>query len=512
MNFIVKKRESTTRMQESRIELKTLLSRTEVLSSVGPASVEVCGCTLDSRQVRPGMAFFATPGQITDGRQFIEEAIQRGAVAVVSKQDEKLARGVTAVKVADVRQALAHAAAVFWDDPGLHLKTIGLTGTNGKTTTSFMIRSILEAAQWQPGMLGTIRYEIGGRHLPAHRTTPEAPDLQRYLNDMVQAGCQCAVMEVSSHALDQHRVHGMTFDAAVFTNLTQDHLDYHQNMEAYFEAKCKLFLELLRPDGAPIAVLPERNNWADRIRERLPPHVKVITWGMKEPSTVRAQPAVLRNGHAAFQIHSPWGREDFHLPMVGAYNLHNALAAISTAVGLGVELPVVKQGLENLQAVPGRLEAIQNEFGFNIFVDYAHTDGALTQVLTSLRQSTCGRIILVLGCGGNRDQGKRVLMGRVASELADVTILTSDNPRRENPEDIINQMEEGFSSASKYEKVLDRADAISRAISILKPKEDILLVAGKGHETVQEIGSTVVPFDDRMVVRRVLERMKQETD
>ncbi len=481
-----------------------LLAATQVLSVQGDAEAEIKGLAFDSRQVKPGQAFFAVPGRNLDGSRFIRDALGRGAAMIVTREELTLARGhALFVRVADVRQVMAEMAAAYYEYPARRLRMLGITGTNGKTTTANMARNVLRAAGLRPGLIGTIRYEIGDRSIPAPRTTPEAIDLHNMLAQMAHAGCQSAIMEVSSHGLVQRRVWGIDYDVAVFTNLTHDHLDYHQTVDGYYEAKSLLFRGLRgRPGQSALINLDDPHG--ARLLGLAEKHAPVFSYGIQnQAAMVRAVNLELSARGSAFDVVSPWGTVALRLRLLGRYNVYNALAAFGACAALGVELPVIAPVLNAMQSVPGRLEEIENNAGFQVFVDYAHTEDALKNVLTTMREITAGRLIVVFGCGGDRDRRKRPLMGAVAGELADYAILTSDNPRKENPSDIIAQVRAGFSGHDNFEVVEDRHEAIVRALTMAE-RGDVVLVAGKGHENYQEFADTVIPFDDRQVVRECL--------
>jgi UDP-N-acetylmuramoyl-L-alanyl-D-glutamate--2,6-diaminopimelate ligase len=478
--------------------LSQLLEEVQPLAVAGDTACEISGIVYDSRRVMPGALFVALHGEHVDGAAYIEDAIQRGAAAVVSQTPCAFGGSFPCVQVADARLALAQIAGTFYEHPGRRLCMVGITGTNGKTTVGFMMRDIFKAAGRRPGLLGTVRYEIGDRVLPAARTTPEAPDIQSMLTQMERSGCDSAVMEVSSHALAQHRVHGILFDAAVFTNLTQDHLDYHGTLEAYFEVKTRLFSQVR---GA--AVINLDDPWGRRLLEKTKALSGCISYGFEEGAAVRGFNPVSDENGVRMRVESPWGSTDITLPLIGRFNLHNALAAFAAAGALGIPVETVATALGGMESVPGRLEAIPNKKGKRVFVDYAHTDDALCNVLETLREITPGKLIAVFGCGGNRDRTKRALMGRVASRLADYSIITNDNPRREIPEKIAADITAGFDSERKVEIILDRKAAIARGLE-LTGRKDTLLVAGKGHETYQEFDGAIVPFDDREAVREAL--------
>ncbi|MFA5190849.1 MAG: UDP-N-acetylmuramoyl-L-alanyl-D-glutamate--2,6-diaminopimelate ligase, partial [Verrucomicrobiia bacterium] len=396
-------------------------------------------------------------------------------------------------------------AAQFHGHPDRRMKVIGITGTNGKTTTAFMVQHILKEAGIKTGLIGTVRYEIGERVIPASRTTPEAVELHEMMAQMVRQNCGAVVMEVSSHSLDQKRVLGIDFDVVVFTNLTQDHLDYHKTMDNYFDAKSILFKSLSSNGKIGMAVI---NVDDPRGRElvAMPLKAAKLTYGIENEAMVRGRMLAVNCVGLKFEVATPKGEDRISLPLFGRYNVANALGALGACMTLGVKLPTMARALKSLPAVPGRLERVDCGQPFQVFVDYAHTDDALKNMLTTLRESTTKRLLVCFGCGGNRDTRKRELMGRVASQLADFSVLTSDNPRKEEPRAIISQIEEGFSdagSAGKYEVVEDRREAISRVLAMAE-EGDIVVIAGKGHETYQEFADTVISFDDREVAREYL--------
>lgn len=478
--------------------LKELLEGIETVEIAGDISCEITGIVYDSRRALPGALFVALHGEKADGAAYIDDAIQRGAAAVISQTPCASGGTFPCIQVTDARLALAKLAGAFYGHPSARFCTVGITGTNGKTTVSFMLREIFKAAGRRPGLLGTVRYEIGDRVIPAARTTPESADLQAMFAQMDRAGCDSAIMEVSSHALMQHRVEGILYDAAVFTNLTQDHLDYHGTLEEYFLAKSRLFNQVRR-----FAVINGDDPWGKRLLSEKKFLAGRISYGFQEGSSVRGFDPVTDTKGSRMRVHSPWGDADIKLQLIGRFNLYNALAAFAAAAALGIPVETIIKALADMQCVPGRLEAVENSKGKRVFVDYAHTDDALRNVLETLREITPGKLIVVFGCGGNRDKGKRPLMGKVAARLADYAIITNDNPRNEVPEKIAAEIAGGFDSDRKYEIVLDRKAAIARGIA-LTGRKDVLLVAGKGHEAYQEFNGAIFPFDDREAVREAL--------
>jgi len=486
------------------MHLKELLKHIGAIKSEGPLEREIVGIAYDSRRVTPGMVFVAIPGLNVDGHDFILNAVERGAAAIICERNGFVPQRAAKIKVADARQAMAQAAAAYFQHPSSRLKVIGVTGTNGKTTVAFMIKQILEAAGVKTGLIGTVRYEIGERVIPAQRTTPESPEIQQMMAQMLRADCTACVMEVSSHALEQQRVGAVEFDVAIFTNLTQDHLDYHHTMDAYYEAKKKLFAALETGSKPAVAVINIDDAYGERLAHEV--HAEVmLTYGFDEAAMLRAGQIQLGRDATDMVVETPAGGFACHLPLTGRHNVYNALAAIGAGLGLQVDLAAIRAALAVLRPVPGRLEKVEAGQPFGVFVDYAHTDDALHNVLTTLREITPGRLLLLFGCGGNRDAGKRPKMGKVAAELADFTLISSDNPRKESPDKIARQIESGFLQVrpDNYRIELDRRRAIDEIIRSAQ-SGDSVLIAGKGHETYQEFEDTVVPFDDRVYVRETL--------
>ncbi len=489
------------------MQLKELVKHLAVTRIEGPLDREFAGITYDSRRVTPGMIFVAIPGTQTDGHDYITTAIDRGAAAIICERNGFSSSRATKIKVHDSREALARAAASFYQHPSTKLRVIGITGTNGKTTVAFMVKQILEASGVKTGLLGTVRYEIGDRVIPAQRTTPEALEVQQMMAQMVSSGCTACVMEVSSHALDQRRVAGIEFDMAIFTNLTQDHLDYHGTMENYLAAKQKLFTKTSNGSKQGAVVINIDDSLGSRLLNESDVEVK-LSYGIKSAASIRATKIHLAADVSSFTIETPKKSFACKLPLIGRHNIYNALAATGAAFALDVEVTKLQSALNKMLPVPGRLERVVAGQPFNVFVDYAHTDDALLNVLTTLREITKGRVLLLFGCGGSRDNGKRAKMGRVAAEHADFTYITSDNPRKEQPETIAAQIEFGFRSVKTKDYVveLDRKRAISEIISNARPG-DTVLIAGKGHETYQEFADTIIPFDDRVFAREALENL-----
>ena len=483
------------------MNLAEIIKTVNAISVVGTQDQEITGIAYDSRRVMPGNLFIAVRGARTDGHRFVNAAIDRGASAVVLEDDSSFNARATRIRVGDARRSMAQASAHFYNHPSQNLKVVGVTGTNGKTTTAFMVRAIMETAGIPCGLLGTVQYQIRERVIPASRTTPESVEIQEMMSQMLGAGCGGVSMEVSSHALDQLRVAEVDFDVTIFTNLSQDHLDYHGTMEDYFESKIRLFSALGTVQKAGCAVVNADNAYGCELIRRLGGDHAVVSYGVSSAAVIRAEDVRVSAEGSYFVVHTPQGSIPMSLPLIGRYNVSNALAAIGAGLALGIDLPTIESALAHLPPVPGRIEAVNGPEDFNVFVDYAHTADALRNVLTTVAELTQGRLIVIFGCGGDRDKGKRKPMGQVACELADFSILTTDNPRTEDPREIAKQVEEGFAADGhgRYQVIEDRREAIERALQIAQPG-DTVLIAGKGHETYQEFADTVVPFNDRHVV------------
>lgn len=472
-------------------------------------TVPVAAIAYDSRRVAPGAVFVALKGLRADGGAFADQAVARGAQAIVSESPRPEAATTAWITVSDARLALALLADRFFDHPSRRMPVIGVTGTNGKTTTSYLLASILDAAGLHAGMLGTVAYRIGGEDREASRTTPEAPDVQQLLSEMLEHGGKSAVMEVSSHALSLKRVDGMRFAAGVFTNLTRDHLDFHEDMEAYFAAKRRLF-EML-PAGAPGVINIDDPRGPSLVAICSAP----ITYAINASADVTPGNIEMTLGGLRFEIKTPRGPIQITSKLVGRPNVYNILAATATAVALDVPVKAIEAGVAGLSGVPGRFEVVsQPSDDVTVVVDYAHTDDALRNLLETARPLSTKRLITVFGCGGDRDRTKRPLMGMVAARLSDVVVITSDNPRSEDPARIIEEIERGIPAGSQAAtrapmvmSVVDRSAAIDRAVSVAAPG-DVVLIAGKGHEKYQQIGDRVLPFDDGEVARAALGRRR----
>lgn len=489
-----------------------LFSRTPILSA-SPDGPAITGLCYDSRQARPGDLFFALPGARDNGIRFISDALSRGAVAVILQDagaPSSLPLFVPAMRVADARGAMAAAAAVFYGDPSRTLDVCGITGTNGKTTTAFMLRRILESSGTPCALLGTVRYEWAGHSLPADRTTPEAPDLQRIFAEALAAGQRAAAMEVSSQGLCARRLEGVRFAAAAFTNLTPEHLDFHRDMEHYYTAKRLLFESLASPSSAILnADDPYGRRLASEPCLASLPRIRYSADPAATPATAEVRATAIHCTPAAtdFRLHTPWGDAGIRLPLIGRYNVANALAAAAVAASRGIAPAAIATALAGMPGVPGRLERVPDPAGGrHLFVDYAHTPDALENLLRTLRELAVppARLWCVFGCGGDRDSTKRPVMGRIAASLADAVVLTSDNPRNESPDAILREIRSGMASRPPALVEPDRPSAIRAALRLARPG-DIVVVAGKGHETYQEgPNGRRSPMDDRALLRDAL--------
>ncbi|MDH5666771.1 MAG: UDP-N-acetylmuramoyl-L-alanyl-D-glutamate--2,6-diaminopimelate ligase [Nitrospira sp.] len=490
--------------------IQSLEGRVEVLERHGDHGVSVGAITDDSRSVPEGSLFVAVKGEHVDGHQFIPAAMRAGIAALVSEQPV-MDKVIPYARVADSKKALGLLGSHFYGSPSMHLRMIGVTGTNGKTTTTYICKTLLEALGQRVGLIGTVAYQIGKETIPASHTTPGALELQRLLSKMVAGGCTAAVMEVSSHALAQDRVVGCDYDVAVFSNLTQDHLDFHKTMEDYFQAKLRLFTGLTGTRKSKTRAIV---NVDDPAGERIAGMCRAPVWtyGLKHAADLRAEQLRLSLGGTTFVAATPAGSFPVDSHLVGEHNVYNLLAAIGVALHEGASPDHVRDAVAQLTNVPGRFERVTAGQKFTVVVDYAHTEDAVVRLLMAAQAVKTGRIITVFGCGGDRDRGKRPKMGAAAVQYSDVVILTSDNPRTEDPLAILQEVEVGVIEAMKgrshveYQKVPDRREAIATAIREARAG-DMVLIAGKGHEDYQIIGTTKVHFDDREVAREEIERL-----
>jgi UDP-N-acetylmuramoyl-L-alanyl-D-glutamate--2,6-diaminopimelate ligase len=481
----------------------------EIVASKGDLDRPISGLAIDSRRVMHGNVFFALRGLRTDGHLFIDDAINRGAVAIVAERiPAATSTRVTYIQVNDARRALARFSQRYFKFPDKSLDLVGVTGTNGKTTVACLVKHLLESSRERVGFLGTTHYDLGTRVVPSYRTTPESLELYGMLAQIRDAGCRQAVLEVSSHGIEQQRVLGLQLGVAVFTNLTQDHLDFHGSMEAYYEVKSRLFTGATgaAPRAAAINVDDIHGR---RLAAEAPSHVKVVTFGESPRAMVRAEEITYGFTTTGFTLVWPEGRLRVESPLLGRYNLSNLLGAFAACYALGRDPQIIASRLKSFAGVPGRMERVDDGQGFNVLVDYAHTDDALRNALAMLRTVTPGRLFVVFGCGGNRDRAKRALMTSAVQEFADFAFATADNPRHERLADIFADMEQGILDPAKLHFVEDRRRAISLALDAARPG-DCVLIAGKGHETFQEFAGTVAPFDDRQVARELiaLKRLK----
>jgi len=468
--------------------------------------------THDSRQAREGTLFVAIKGETMDGHRFVEDVMRRGAAGIISEYDPPADFAGAWLKVEKAREALAKAATVINGDPSHQLNLVGITGTNGKTTTTYLCFALAEAAGQRPAMLTTVEYRIGEKSEEAVRTTPEASDTNRFLREAVDAGCSVAVMEASSQAIDLHRCDWLRFKIAIFTNLTQDHLDHHVTMENYFDAKKKLFDGRLgeRPGASIINIDDE---WGVKLADELRgDDEKVVTFSQRGEADMTAESikVSLIKG-TSFVLKTPTTQIEVTSPLVGRPHVYNMLAATATALELGYDLDAIVKGLSTCVGAPGRFERVPHDGDFAVVVDYAHTDDALLNTLKTARELTDGRIITVFGCGGDRDRSKRRPMGEAAGEYSDIVVITSDNPRNEDPLKIISEIEVGVKEkTSVYEVIPDRREAIYRAIAAAK-SDDVVIIAGKGHENYQIIGADKFHFDDREIALEALARRSEES-
>jgi UDP-N-acetylmuramoyl-L-alanyl-D-glutamate--2,6-diaminopimelate ligase len=480
-------------------------------SGTPTAEASVTGIAYDSRRVQPGHVFVALKGQHADGTAFARQALERGAIAVVSQESAPEQVRVPWTVVHDARRGLALLAAEFYGNPSASLQVVGITGTNGKTTTAYLVAAIFEAAGIRCGVLGTVGYRIGLEMREATHTTPEAPEVQSLLREMVDRGCGACAMEVSSHALSLGRVDGMTFAAGVFTNLTRDHLDFHADMEAYFQAKRRLFEMLPRSAPSLINLDDPRASALMEIAGR------PVTYAVNRQADIAPGPLSFSLQGLTFDVRTPRGTLHVTSSLVGRPNVYNILAAVSTATALGISFDAIERGIASLSGVPGRFQVVSGaKDDVTVVVDYAHTDDALRNLLETARPLAAGRLITVFGCGGDRDRTKRPLMGAVAGRLSDLIVITSDNPRGEDPLKIIEEIQRGITADTRRDTAqrmltyVDRRDAIGKAIELARPG-DVVLIAGKGHEKYQIVGGEVRPFDDVAVAREALGRKRSNS-
>lgn len=467
----------------------------------GSLDLKIREIQYDSRKVKSGDLFVCIEGYSTDGHKYVNNAVNSGATVVICSKTMENLPSCTVIKTEDTRKALALAAANYYNNPSDKLKVIGITGTNGKTTSTFMIKSILEAEGYKVGLLGTIANYIGDRKIPAHRTTPESLELQKLFAEMIVEGVNYCIMEVSSHSLYLNRVYGVEFCEAMFTNLTRDHLDFHKTFENYYNAKLMLFKNTLN------SVINIDDEYGERVYKDS--EGKKSSYAIDKDANVKASCLHMHSRGVEFEITYKNETEHINLNIPGRYNVMNALGSAAACLGEGINLTTVKRGLEGMLCVPGRCEIVTRDYnlGYEIIVDYAHTPDALENILKTVREFTKGRVISVFGCGGDRDNTKRPIMGKIGTELSDVAVITSDNPRSENPMSIIKEITVGIEK-NNYTVVENRREAIKKAIEMVK-KDDVIVVAGKGHEDYQILRDKTIHFDEREIISEIIKELNK---
>lgn len=468
----------------------------------GTYNVDVGDMHYDSRRVTNGSLFFCIKGLTVDGHDFAAQAIDRGAKVLVLERDVNVGGNITKVFVKDTRVAMAYMAKNYYHNPTRDITSIGITGTNGKTTVTHLIKSILERAGHKVGLIGTITNMVGDRKMPSERTTPESLDLQAILRDMVDDGADSIVMEVSSHSLCLGRVEGIMYDIGVFTNLSQDHLDFHDNMEEYRDAKARLFDQCRT---AIINVDDEAGRWImDKIT------TQTYTYGICKEADIYARELEITERGVTFNLHTPHGGTGINLGIPGIFSIYNALAAASVCYSLGIPLDFIAQGLEAVKGVDGRFELLDTGTDYSVILDYAHTPDGLENILRTAKGFAKGKVITLFGCGGDRDQAKRPIMGEIAGKYSDYCIITSDNPRSEEPMDIIMDIVPGVRKTDcPYTIIENRREAIEFALTHAK-KDDVVLLTGKGHETYQILKDRTIPFDEKKIVLEILGKNERE--
>ncbi|NLM37018.1 MAG: UDP-N-acetylmuramoyl-L-alanyl-D-glutamate--2,6-diaminopimelate ligase [Firmicutes bacterium] len=480
------------------MKLKTILNGITVRQFTGDPEVEISAVVSNSQAVTPGALFIALRGSRHDGHQFIDEAVAKGASAVMVEEPVSVAAGVSVVQVEDTQSGQVLVGKNFYGDPAAKLKLIGVTGTKGKTTTAFMIASILQAAGFKVGLIGTNYYLVNGEKLPSVNTTPASLELHRLFAEMVKGQTEYVVMEVSSHAIALGRIAGLHFYRGIFTNITRDHLDFHQTFDEYLKVKTKFIADL--PPARGKAIINVDDPYGPQIAAATA--AEVITYGMGRDAQVRAENVKMTMRETVFDLVSPAGRFPLCLNLIGRFNVYNALAASSLGLSLGLDGEAIRSGLAQLEGVAGRFELVPTPGEYTVVIDYAHTPDSLKNLLQTARALVKNRLITVFGCGGNRDQGKRPLMGGIAAELSDYTFITNDNPRWEDPATIAEQIKAGFLERKPDGRVtvlLDRGEAIRQAV-MMAEAGDMVVIAGKGHETYQDFGSYKIHFDDKEAV------------
>jgi len=476
------------------------------IKAVGPTGVSVSGITHDSRAVKPGYIFVALDGKHNHGKEFIGQAVKSGAVAVLS--DNVYSDSVTSIISGNVRHAMAHIASALYSSPDKNLKMIGITGTNGKTTISYFLEHILNSSALPCGVIGTVNYRFGSKTTEAPNTTPESTEVYNILSKMLAGGCKACVMEVSSHALMLERVEGIEFDLAVFTNLTREHLDFHKTMGEYFLAKAKLFTGLVpaKKRDTKYAIINVDDPYGKKL-VRMTGEASVITYAIDAEADVTARRLKATSKASEFVLSTPQGKKKISIAHIGRHNVYNALAAVSAALCAGVPFEKAAHLMESAPGAPGRLQKVELGQPYTVLVDFAHTGDALENVLSAIHKIKANRIITVFGCGGDRDRTKRPVMGEIATRLSDYVLVTSDNPRSEDPDKIALDIEVGIRKhhRNNYQVIIDREQAIAQAIAMAE-KDDIILIAGKGHETYQIIGDTKIHFNDAETAKKYIEK------
>lgn len=483
------------------MNLKQILSGIDYKIIKGSDDLEIREIQYDSREVKDGDLFVCIEGYSTDGHKYINSAYSKGAQAIICSKDVESIPDCTVIMVEDSRKALALAAANYYDHPADKLKVMGITGTNGKTTSTFMIKSILDAAGHKVGLIGTIANYIGNKKIPSHRTTPESLELQKLFKDMIDDGVSYCVMEVSSHSLYLDRVYGVKFAQAIFTNLTQDHLDFHKTFENYYDAKLILF------KNTKNSVVNIDDEYGNRVYKDSKGNK--VTYSIDNPSDVWAKNIHMHSRGVDFDVTYKNEMTHINLNIPGKYNVMNALGCVGACLGEGISIDIVKKGLESMLCVPGRCEIVTQNYnlGYEVIVDYAHTPDGLENILKTAKEFTKGKLISVFGCGGDRDNTKRPIMGKIGTELSDLAVITSDNPRTEDPMSIIKEIEKGVQK-DNYIVVENRRDAIKKAMELAK-KDDVIVVAGKGHEDYQILKDKTIHFDEREVIAEIVEELKK---
>jgi UDP-N-acetylmuramoyl-L-alanyl-D-glutamate--2,6-diaminopimelate ligase len=490
------------------MKLKKLFADLPVELVKGSKETQITGICSNSKFVVPGNLFIAKKGKNHDGNAFIEQAVNAGAAAVLTDVFDPFIENCAMIVYSNVEEIESLLASRYYHNPTQELFVVGVTGTNGKTTISYMVRHLLENLNMSCGLIGTIEYLVGKCSYQATHTTPDTISNVKMLREMVANGCQAAVMEVTSHGIEQKRIEALTFDIGIFTNLTPDHLDYHKDLESYGEVKKRFFQQIASkkqkkdlkyPHGA---ILNIDDPWSEEIKSSL--EVPVVTYGMGKEADIRASKLEYSMKETKFELVYQGEKQEIHLPFIGRFNVYNALAVASLGVMLGISLEKLAEVFSTFPPIEGRMEAVSINCGFDVFVDYCHTEDALKSALKAFKPLTKGKLILVFGCGGNRDQEKRIKMGAVASKWADFTVVTSDNPRKEDPQLICDQICEGFDGKGKYVVEIDRKDAIEKAIGYAK-EGDTVLIAGKGHEPYQVFSHKTIEFDDRVVAKEACE-------